>query len=92
MDTQKRVHWVCHVDETTAPEKAQYDMIIGMDLMVEIGIFIDTGARLICWGENSVPLKERGLLSNENTLHELYHMSLEPLLRSRRMTSTYSGC
>jgi len=67
-------------------------MIIGMDVMVEIGIFIDTGARLICWGENSVPLKERGLLSNENTLHELYHMSLEPLLRSRRMTSTYSGC
>jgi len=45
------------VDETTVPEKAQYGMIIGMDLMVEIGIFIDTSAKLICWGDNSIERK-----------------------------------
>ena len=71
---------MCHVDDTTPPDKAQYDLIIGMDLMVEIGIMVDTNAKLICWEDNSIPLKERGLLQNQQLLHQLYHMSLEPPL------------
>ena len=31
----KKIQWVCHVDENTDPDLAQYDMIIGADLMTE---------------------------------------------------------
>ena len=34
----KNIAWTFHIDESTNPELAQYDMIIGDDLMQELGI------------------------------------------------------
>ena len=34
----KTIEWTCHVDTKTDPKEAQYDMIVGMDLMNELGI------------------------------------------------------
>ena len=35
------ITYVSHVDDVTDPEKAQYDMIIGTDLLHKLGIIID---------------------------------------------------
>ena len=37
----KTITWNVHVDEHTAPADAQYDMIVGTDLMEELRIKID---------------------------------------------------
>ena len=41
--------WNVHVDEHTVPADAQYDMIIGTDLMEELCIKIDYNGRHIEW-------------------------------------------
>ena len=61
LNTDKKVTWVCHVDETTKEEHALYDMIIGMDLMTAIGIYVDTDEKLIRWQGHITPLGRRGL-------------------------------
>jgi len=81
LSTQKKVTWICHVDETTDENSAMYDMIIGMDLMTSIGIYVDTEAKLIRWENNTSPLVTRGTLDNKSTLNFLYAMATDTVLQ-----------
>ena len=45
-----------HVDETHSPKDMRYDMIIGMDLMTQIGIYVDTKDKLVVWDHHTTPL------------------------------------
>jgi hypothetical protein len=38
--TKKTITWIPHVDETTSPNKAMFDLIIGLDLAEALGISI----------------------------------------------------
>jgi hypothetical protein len=58
----KKITWIMHVDDKTSREKALYDMIIGMNLMTEIGITVDTIDKVIRWEGNIVPLKTKTTL------------------------------
>ena len=78
LDTNKAVTWTCHVDETHERKQVSYDMIVGFDLMNEIGIYINTEDKTINWGSSSIPLKEKGQLSEEPHLQAIYHMTKEP--------------
>ena len=49
LDMKKSITWKPHVDETHSPQDMRYDMIIGMDLMAEIGIFVDTAEKCVEW-------------------------------------------
>ena len=51
----KVITWVAHVDEVTAPNVAQYDMIIGTDLISKLKIKIDYDVRQIEWDNITVP-------------------------------------
>ena len=75
LNTDKKVTWVCHVDETTKPEHALYDMIIGMDLMTAIGIYVDTDEKLIKWQGNITPLGRRSL--DQDTVQAIYAQTQE---------------
>ena len=80
--TNKTVEWVCHVDETTAVTKAQYDMIIGTDLMSSLGIDIQFGSKIICWEDVSIPMKTRGTVNNDAIAQYLYAVATDtPLLQ-----------
>ena len=46
-----KVTWITHVDHKTNKDDALYDMIIGMDLMTEIGIYINTATKEVCGKE-----------------------------------------
>jgi hypothetical protein len=84
LDMKKSITWNPHVDEAHSPKDMRYDMIIGMDLMTEIGIFVDTAERCVVWGDHSTPLREYGDSSMEvNVMEALYHMSVEPPLLQR---------
>ena len=49
------VTWICHVYATTDPNKAMYDLIIGMDLMTELGIVVNTAKREVQWENHTTP-------------------------------------
>jgi hypothetical protein len=73
----KSITWSCHVDETTDPKFAQYDMIIGDNLMQELGIDLLYSKQLMIWEENEVPMKNRGLLKDTNVAQHMYRMHVE---------------
>jgi transposase InsO family protein len=80
--TNKTVEWVCHVDETTTPEKAQYDMIVGTDLMTVMGLDIQFSCKKICWEDVEIPMKQRGTVNNDAIAQYLYNVAADtPLLR-----------
>ena len=82
LDSNKKVTWACHVDDHTTPSTSAYDMIIGMDLMTNIGIYVDTEDKVIHWEGAHVPLKNHGALQDPAFKDALYHMSKEaPVLQ-----------
>ena len=73
LNTDKKVTWVCHIDETTQKEHALYDMIIGMDLMTAIGIYVDTEEKVIRWQGNVTPLGQRNM--DQETVNAIYALT-----------------
>ena len=69
----KMITWNVHVDEHTA----QYDMIIGMDLMEELQIKIDYNGHHIEWDDVIVAMKNRGTISNTQLTKAIYEFSKE---------------
>ena len=52
-----------------------YDMIIGQDLLEELGIDLKFSTKTIVWQHREIPMKDR-----KCTLHNLYHVDKpEPL-------------
>jgi len=73
--TNKTVQWVCHVDDTTTPSKAQYDIIIGTDLMSVMGLDINFSSKKICWEDVYVPMKMKGTINNAAIAQYLYNVA-----------------
>ena len=80
--TNKTVEWICHVDDKRTSDKAQYDMIIGNDLMHALQIDIEFSSEKISWDDVSIPMKHRGALNNAHCTEYLYHVAMDsPLLQ-----------
>ena len=62
--THKEISWSVHVDTHTKPKHAQYDMIMGTDFMKELGINISFLNQVICWEDDTIPMKQKGILSD----------------------------
>ena len=77
LDSQKVVTWVAHVDETTEAKTSPYAMIIGMDMLTEIGLVVNTATKTIDWFEASTPMKQRGQLHEAHYVDMCYHMAME---------------
>ena len=73
----KMINWTAHVDETTDPSKAKYDLIIGSDLMSKLKIDLLYSQQQIVWDEVSIPMKNRGTISDHNITHDIYELSKE---------------
>ena len=59
------IEWVCHVDMTTDPKEAQYNRIVGMDLMNKLGIDISFSTQKIVWAGATLPMcLQRILVAN----------------------------
>ena len=73
----KTVKWTFHVDENTKPEQSQYDMILGSDLMKELQIDLLYTTLSIVWDDVSVPMKNRGTVSDPEMTRNIYEFSKE---------------
>jgi hypothetical protein len=78
ISTSKVVAWQAHVDDKTSSKEAAYDMIMGMDLIISIGITLDCEQRCVRWGGTEIPLKTRTTSNDNEILHMLYHSANEP--------------
>jgi len=58
----KAIDWEFHVDSTKGPHK--YDMIIGRDLMSELGITLNFGDFTMTWDDSTISMKEPESLSD----------------------------
>ncbi len=66
---------MCHVDDKTQSDKAQYDIIIGTDLMTAMGLDISFSSKQICWEDVSIPMKQRGSIAHHVVAQYLYHVA-----------------
>ena len=69
--------WTSHVDETTDTATSQYDMIIGTNLMAELKLKIDYMTCKIHWDDVTIPIKQRGTVSDPEMTRTIYEMSKE---------------
>jgi hypothetical protein len=77
----KIVTWPCHIDETTQRKNAQYDMIIGTDLMTELGIDINFSTNNMSWEGVDIPMRPKNQITNPTVATAHYHMVMEaPIL------------
>ena len=54
------IEYQFQVDETSDPDKQLYDVIIGNDLLYNMGINILFKERQIKWNDDKIPMKEMG--------------------------------
>ena len=45
-----------------------YDMIIGQDLLGELGIILNTNDHTVTWDTYTIPMKDRGTLNTQKVL------------------------
>ena len=74
----REIEWSCHIDERTDPSESPYDMIIGLDLIDELGLVIDFKDKVINWEELQMPMRPKGMVTDVATTHTLYHMAVDP--------------
>ena len=55
-DEDKTIAWQCHVTDMS---KLNYDMIIGTDLLKELGMIIDYKLKVVHWDQVAIPMKNR---------------------------------
>ena len=69
-DTQKIIEWTMHVDDSATSNL--YDMIIGTDLMTELGITINFAEQIMMWDSSTAPLKDCGCTLDIDILNLIY--------------------
>ena len=56
-----------HVDDMTNPENAQYDMIMGTDLLESLGIDLLFSKKLATWDDLHIPMKNCGTIADRDS-------------------------
>lgn len=75
--SSKTITWCCHEDKVTKRVKSQYDMVIGIDLMTELGIDINFSTSRISWEGTEIPMKLKNQVSDLNVAMDIYHFNME---------------
>ena len=75
---QKAIQWECHVDTKTLRRNAQYDMIIGADLLSESRIEINYNTQPRIWEGIEIPMKDKHVISDIRNATAIYHQSIKP--------------
>jgi hypothetical protein len=77
LSNSKKVTWLCHIDESSNKDRAIYDIILGMDMiMTKIGLSVNTAEKCITWEQSSMPLKRQGALQSRYIRHHTYALSV----------------
>jgi hypothetical protein len=63
---KKQISWVFHVDDSSE-SSSTYDMIIGQNLLEELGIILNFNCKIVTWDTCTIPMKDRGTLNTEHS-------------------------
>ena len=64
-----------------------YDMIIGRDLLLSLGMIIDFKYSVIRWGENNIPMNRTKLAKNDQKeLNAIFQLATESKEATNRVT------
>jgi hypothetical protein len=74
---KKRISWMFHVDDNSKASNT-YDMIMGQDLLGELGIILNFNDHTVTWDTDTIPIKDRGTLNTQDGFLEVYLASNEP--------------
>ena len=78
--TSKVIQWECHVETKTLRKNAQYDMIIGADLLSELCMGINYNTQRIIWVGIEIPMKDKYVISDVQNATAIYHQSIKPMV------------
>ena len=67
-------------NETSDPDKQMYDVIIGNDLLYNMGVNILFKEKEIQWNNDKIPLKTNGAVHNRDMCNMLYSMHTDSTL------------
>jgi hypothetical protein len=73
----KIVQWVCHKDANTLRTNSEYDMIIGTDLLSELGFEINFNTQRIVGEGVKIPMKEKHIICNLQNTTAIYYQSFK---------------
>ena len=77
--TSKEISWLFHVDKSDPNDDALgYDMIIGRDLLTDLGIIIDFEDGYIIWDGIKSPMKHHHSVGTKEVAYALYENMTEP--------------
>jgi hypothetical protein len=76
---QMYTSWAFHVDDRSE-SSSTYEMIIGRDLLGELGIIMNFNDHTVIWDTDTIPMKDRDIstLSSVEGLIEVYMSANEP--------------
>jgi hypothetical protein len=74
---KKLISWKFHIDNRSKLSST-YDMIIGRDLLGELGIILNFNDHTVTWDTDTIPMKERSTLNTQEAILEVYLASNEP--------------
>jgi hypothetical protein len=67
----KVIEWTLHVNKTSGPHR--YNMIVGCDLMSQLGIILDFDGQTMTWDESTIKMKEyEDLFDINSPINEFY--------------------
>ena len=77
--TFKEISWSFHVDESDPNDDTLgYDMIIGRDLLTDLGIIIDFKDGYVIWDGIKSPMKQHHSVGTKEVAYTLYENTTEP--------------
>jgi hypothetical protein len=68
---------VCHEDAHILRINSQYDVIIEIDLLSELGFKINFNTQRIVWEGVEIPMKEKHTISDLQNATAIYYQSIE---------------
>lgn len=81
--TSNVMTWTCHVDETSERDQVPYDMILGLNFLIEMGFSLDFDSKTIKWGKSHMEMLLQGTVTNYNKLNWQYQLSQESTVLQR---------
>ena len=70
------------IDTTQRPADTHYDVILGNDVLFDLGVDIKFSTHTVKWEGEAIPLKAHGMLSDPDTVNILYNLYADsPILK-----------
>jgi hypothetical protein len=75
----KKIPWIFHADDQSKSSN-MYDMIIGIDLLTELGMVLNFQDKIVSLDTGTIPVREYGNLKTLKLLTDIYLTANEPKL------------